>query len=69
MVFGFMRASALDYSWPDKSKDHVVQSFDGYSPYLLIVDEASRFVWIFLTASKVCVASGPRSTVNHDIRL
>ncbi len=47
-----MRASASDYSWPNKSKDRVVQSFDGYSSYLLIVDEASRFVWIFLTASK-----------------
>ncbi len=47
-----MRASASDYSRPDKSKDHVVQSFDGYSSYLLIVNEASRFVWIFLTASK-----------------
>jgi hypothetical protein len=50
--FGFMQASASDYSWPDKSKDHVIQSFDGYSSYLLIVDEASCFVWIFLTASK-----------------
>ncbi len=50
--FGFMRASASDYSWPDKSKDRVIQSFDGYSSYLLIIDEASHFVWIFLTASK-----------------
>ncbi len=52
MDFGFMRASASDYSQPDKTKDRVVQSFDGYSSYLLIVDEASRFVWIFLTALK-----------------
>jgi hypothetical protein len=52
MDFGFMRAFASDYSRPDKSKDHVVQSFDEYSSYLLIVDEASQFVWIFLTASK-----------------
>jgi hypothetical protein len=52
MDFGFMCASASDYSRPDKSKDCVVQSFDGYSSYLLIVDEASHFVWIFLTASK-----------------
>ncbi len=52
MDFGFMRASASDYSRPDKSKDRIVQSFDGYSSYLLILDEVSRFVWIFLTASK-----------------
>ena len=52
MDFGFMRASESDYSRPDKTKDRIVQSFDGYSSYLLIVDEASRFVWIFLTASK-----------------
>ncbi len=47
-----MHASASDHSRPDKSKDRNVQSFDGYSSYLLIVDEASQFVWIFLTASK-----------------
>jgi hypothetical protein len=41
-----MHASALDYSWPDKSKDCVVQSFDGYSSYLLIVYEASRLFGI-----------------------
>jgi hypothetical protein len=47
-----MRASASDYSQPNKFKDHVIQSFDRYSSYLLIVDEAFCFVWIFLTASK-----------------
>ena len=52
MDFGFMRASALDYSRRDKAKDRVVFSYDGYSSYLLIVDEASRYIWVFLTASK-----------------
>jgi hypothetical protein len=52
MDFGFMHASASDYSRPDKTKDRVVQSFDGYSSYLLIIDEASHFVWTFLTALK-----------------
>jgi hypothetical protein len=47
-----MRALALDYSRPDKAKDHVVRSYHGYSSYLLVVDEASRFGWIFLTVSK-----------------
>jgi hypothetical protein len=52
MDFGFMRALASDYSRPDKSKDRVVQSYDRFFSYLLVVDEASRMAWIFLTASK-----------------
>ena len=52
MDYGFMRASAADYSRPHKGTDRVVRSYDGYSSYLLIIDEASRYVWVFLTASK-----------------
>ena len=52
MDFGFMRASSLDYRKPNPKTDRVVQSWDGYSSYLLIVDEASRFMWLFLTKSK-----------------
>ena len=52
MDFGFMRASTSDYSRRDRAKDRVVFSYDGFSSYLLIVDEASRYVWVFLTASK-----------------
>jgi hypothetical protein len=52
MDFGFMRASALDYSQPDKMKDRVVCSYDGCSSYLLVVDKALHFGWIFLTATK-----------------
>jgi len=52
MDFGFMRASAEDYTRPDKEKDRIVESFDGFNCYLIIVDEASRFVWVFLSASK-----------------
>jgi len=40
--FGFMRASTSDYSCRDKAKDRVVFSYDGFSSYLLIVDEASH---------------------------
>jgi hypothetical protein len=47
-----MRASTTDYSRQDKSKDWVVLSYDGFLAYLLIVDEASHYVWIFLTNSK-----------------
>ena len=52
MDFGFIRASADDYSRPNKEKDRVVQSFDGYNSYLIIVDEVSRYLWVFLTKSK-----------------
>ena len=52
MDFGFMLSSRSDYSRPDKCSDHVIASWDGYSSSLLIVDEASRFIWVFLTKSK-----------------
>ena len=35
-----MRASTSDYSRRDKTRDRVVFSYDGFSSYLLIVDEA-----------------------------
>ena len=50
--FGFMCASASAYSRQDKAKDLVVFSYDGYSSYILIVNKASRYIWVFLTASK-----------------
>ncbi len=50
--FGFMRALTLNFNQPDKAHDWVVHSYDGYSSYLLIVDKASRHVWVFLTKSK-----------------
>ena len=52
MDFGFMRASTDDYRRPNKTTDQVVQLYDGYSAYLLIVDGASRRVWVFLTTGK-----------------
>ncbi len=42
--FGFLRASTSDYHSPNLTTDRVVQSFDGFVAYILIVDEASRFV-------------------------
>lgn len=50
--FGFIRSSNDDYSRPTKSKDRIVESYDGYNSYLLIVDEISKYCWIFLTKSK-----------------
>jgi hypothetical protein len=52
MDFGFLRASNIDYSRPDHSKDQVIESFDGYNSYLLIVDEHTKFIWVFLFTSK-----------------
>ena len=42
--FSFMSASADDYSRPDKTKDRTIKLYDGYSSYLLIVDEVSRYI-------------------------
>jgi hypothetical protein len=52
MDFGFMRASSSDYRQPNPKSDRVVQSWDGYSSYLLVLGEASCFMWVFLTKSK-----------------
>jgi hypothetical protein len=52
MDFGFMCASTSDYARPNKSTDRVVSSYDGYTLYLLVIDEASRMAWVFLTKSK-----------------
>ena len=52
MDFAFMRSSTEDYRRPNKDTDHVVTSYDGYSSHLVIVDGASRRVWVFLTKTK-----------------
>jgi hypothetical protein len=52
MDYGFMCASTSDYTRRDKTKDRVIQSYDGYSSCLLIVDETTCFVWVFLTNLK-----------------
>jgi hypothetical protein len=52
MDFGFLRASTSDLTPPTRSGDRVVYSHDGFTSYLLIVDEASRYIWVFLTHRK-----------------
>jgi hypothetical protein len=52
MDFGFMQTSASDFSWANRSKDCVIFSYNGFSSYLLTVDEASCYIWVFLTHSK-----------------
>ena len=50
--FGFMRASTEDYAQPDPTHARVVESYDGFSSYLAIVDEISKYMWVFLCRSK-----------------
>jgi len=52
MDFGFMRATTSLYGAPASSTDRVVLSHDMYSAYLLVIDEASRYAWVFLTDGK-----------------
>jgi hypothetical protein len=52
MDFGFMRSSTSDYVRPNKATDWVVLSYDGFNSYLLIIDEALRYAWVFLAKSK-----------------
>ncbi len=52
MDFGFMRSSTSDYARPNKLTDRVVSSYDWYTSYHLVIDEASRYTWVFLTKSK-----------------
>ena len=45
MDVGFLCASQEDYKCPDKSKDHLVTSFDGYNSYLIVVDKSTKHAW------------------------
>ena len=49
--FGFMRGS--DWSQKDEVTGKLVTSIDGMRSYFLMVDEATRYLWVFLTSSKV----------------
>jgi hypothetical protein len=54
MDFGFMHASTTDYQFPQPGSDRVVECFEGFNAYLIIVDEASHcYVWVFLHQSKI----------------
>ena len=61
MDFGFMRASTSTYGQPNKAEDRIVLSHDLFSAYLLVIDEASRYAWVFLTDGKT-----PPTTVIHE---
>ena len=49
MDFGFVRGS--DYSMKRENAP-TITSIDGYNSYLIIVDRVTRYLWLFLTASK-----------------
>ena len=49
MDYGFVRGS----DWSAKDNDgKLVTSVDKYRAYLLIIDESSRYIWIYLTRTK-----------------
>ena len=52
MDFGFLRSSQSDYSRTNKKNDCVIESFDGFTSYLAIVDEHSWYTWTFLCKNK-----------------
>ncbi len=47
-----MRASTSDYSHREKTRGWVVLSYDGFLAYLLIINKALHYIWVFLTNSK-----------------
>jgi hypothetical protein len=61
MDFGFMHASTSTYGRPNKADDRIVLSHDSFSAYLLVIDEASRYAWVFLTDGK-----DPPNTIIHE---
>ena len=52
MDFGFVRSSTEDYGRSESKRDRVVKSFYRYSSYLAVVDDYSRYTWVFLCKSK-----------------
>jgi hypothetical protein len=65
MDFGFIRASTSDYKTPNLATDRVVESYDGFVAYLIIVDEASKYIWVFLRKSK----EPPTDLVSHFLHM
>ncbi len=47
-----MRASTSFFGQPNKSQDRIVLSFDNFTSYLLMTNEASRYAWVFHMGSK-----------------
>ena len=56
MDFGFVRGSQYSIKQEDNP---TITSKDGYNSYLIIVDQASRYTWIFLTTNVTSFGEGP----------
>jgi len=50
MVMGFVQGTKYGHKDED---GHLVTSLDGYNSYLVIVDCANRYTWVFLCKTKV----------------
>ncbi len=66
-----MRSSCLDYSHPNKRMDHVIQLWDGYSSYLLIINETSCDIFGFFspTLRILVLTSLTSSSWNLDTKM
>jgi hypothetical protein len=62
MDMGFMRGTM--YAQRDIDRN-LVTSIDGYNSYLLIVDRATRYTWVFLARTK----TPPISTITNFLKL
>ncbi len=51
-AFWLHALSTSDYACPNKSTDWVLISYNGYTSYLLVINDASQYTWVFLTKSK-----------------
>jgi hypothetical protein len=68
MDFGFIQASTSDYTLAtsaNSTTDRVVEPYDGFVAYLIIVDECSKFIWRFLCKSK----ETPINLVSHFLQM
>ena len=52
MDFGYLRASVEDFWTTNLKTDQIVESFDGYKSYLLVVDKTTRYTWLFPMCTK-----------------
>ena len=53
MDFGFIKAKDIAVDKNDTGEPtKLVTSYDGYNSYLIIVDKATRYIWVFLSANK-----------------
>ena len=61
MDFGFVRGSQYSIK---QENNPTITSKDGYNSYLIVVDRASRYTWIFLTKSKQPPVAIARKVLN-----